>query len=56
MTAETGCWIAYYADHSGATLFASEIQALRFAIETGMSVKFVEFGADIWETSFAVPS
>jgi hypothetical protein len=34
-------WIAYYADRSAAAVFATEIEALRFALRNTMSVKLV---------------
>lgn len=42
-----GVWVAYYSDWSGAAIFASEIEALRHAVNMSMSVKFVEWGSDI---------
>jgi len=42
-----GAWVAYNADDSGTTLFATEIDALRYAVSFGMQVKFVEYGSNI---------
>jgi len=42
----SGVWLAYHSDWSGWVVFASEIKALRHAVENSMQVKFLEFGAD----------
>ena len=42
-----GVWVAYNADDSGITPFATEIDALRYAVNLGMAVKFVEYGSNI---------
>ncbi len=44
---ERGVWAAYYSDMSGVRIFATEIEALRHAVENTMSVKFWEFGTDL---------
>lgn len=42
-------WFAYYYDHSGAAVFETEIEALRYALANGMQVKRVPFGVDLWD-------
>lgn len=42
----TGAWLAYYADQSGMAIFASEVEALRYAVEHSMQVTFWQFGTD----------
>lgn len=32
------CWVARYADYSGIWVFASEVEALRYAVGAGMTV------------------
>ena len=44
----SGVWVAFYSDHSGARLFASEIDALRHAVGTSMDVRYVDFGEDVF--------
>ncbi|QDM56419.1 hypothetical protein PP515_gp72 [Gordonia phage Sidious] len=44
----TGAWIAYYSDQSGATVFATEIEALRHAVGTSMLVHHVPWGGDVF--------
>ena len=41
-----GVWVASYGDRSGYALFATEIDALRHAVDKGMRVEFVEFGSE----------
>jgi hypothetical protein len=43
-----GAWVAYYSDRSGAYVFASEIEALRKAVESSMQVRFVKWGEDLF--------
>lgn len=43
-----GVWLAYYSDRSGAAIFATEIEALRHAVEWSMAVRFVLFGQDVF--------
>lgn len=46
-----GCWVAAHQDRSGVYVFDSEIEALRYANNYGgMSVQFVKFGNEIFET------
>jgi hypothetical protein len=49
MTDDTkaGAWVTYYADWSGIAIFATELEALRYAVGRTMEVKFVEFGGEI---------
>ena len=46
MSADAGAWVAYYTDWSGLRLFASEVDALRYAVDHGMAVLFVAWGED----------
>jgi hypothetical protein len=41
-----GVWVAAYDDGSSVYIFATELQAYRFANDTSMVVSFWEFGAD----------
>lgn len=40
----TGAWLAYYVDRSGMAIFGSEVEALRYAVEESMQVRFWPFG------------
>jgi hypothetical protein len=40
----SGVWLAYYTDWSGLAVFATEIEALRYAVDHTMSVAFREWG------------
>ncbi len=40
-----GCWLAYYHDWSAMAVFDQEIDALRYALDKTMAVRFVEWGA-----------
>jgi len=42
-----GAWITYYPDYSGMALFCDELNALRYAMEHSMQVKFVRHGEEI---------
>lgn len=45
-----GVWVAYWSDHSGApVIFRFEVEALRYALERHMQVKFAPFGDDEWD-------
>ncbi|MGV8874834.1 MAG: hypothetical protein ACOH2Q_20055 [Rhodococcus sp. (in: high G+C Gram-positive bacteria)] len=46
---QTGVWVAYYEDRSGAVPFATEIEALRHAVGTSMMVRLVPFGEGVFE-------
>lgn len=46
MSAADGVWLAYYPDQSGWRIFKSEIAALRFAVDTSMSITFLHYGED----------
>jgi hypothetical protein len=39
-----GCWVAYYHDRSAVSVFGSEIEALRHAVERQMTVRFQPWG------------
>jgi hypothetical protein len=39
-----GSWVAYYSDWSSLSIFHSEIDALRFAVDKSMDVIFVPDG------------
>lgn len=41
---DNGVWLAYYSDWSGISMFASEVEALRHAVDNSMSVGFCRFG------------
>jgi hypothetical protein len=41
-----GVWVAMYSDRSSFVPFATELDALRFAVGNGMSVVFCHFGTD----------
>ena len=41
-----GVWLAYYSDWSGFWVFATEIEALRHAVESQCNTVFLPFGAD----------
>lgn len=44
-----GVWMAYWSDNSGAPVpFATELDALRYAIDRMMHVRFAPFGDDDW--------
>lgn len=45
-----GVWIAYHSDGSGFVVFASEVEALRYALPYAMQVKFALFGDPDWKT------
>lgn len=45
-----GVWVAYYADGSGFVMFATEVEALRHAVDNGMMVRFARFGDEDWQT------
>lgn len=49
--AADGCWAAYYSDRSGVAIFATEIEALRYAVTNSMQVCFWEFGQDLVEAT-----
>lgn len=42
-----GVWVAYYLDKSACVPFATELDALRFAVDRSMSVRFVRFGETV---------
>lgn len=42
-----GAWVALYSDYSGISIFATEIDALRHAVDKTMTVRFVPWGGDI---------
>ena len=43
-----GVWVAYYSDHSGMSVFPTEIEALRHARERNMdAVEFQPWG-EVW--------
>jgi hypothetical protein len=44
-----GVWLAYYNDWSGMAVFATEVEALRYAVQKGMAVAFAKFGVDLKE-------
>lgn len=44
MSLVIGVWIAYYSDRSAVAVFATEIDALRHAVERRMEVRFQEWG------------
>ena len=44
----TGCWVAYYSDRSGAAVFPSEIEALRYAAKSWAEVAFRKWGSDVY--------
>jgi hypothetical protein len=44
-----GVWLAYYSDWSGMAVFATEIEALRYAVEKSMIVSPVVYGVDLKE-------
>lgn len=39
-----GFWLAYYSDYSGFAVFATEIEALRYAVDRSMQVEFKNWG------------
>lgn len=41
------CWVAYYNDYSGITVFSTEIEALRHAVNHGMAVTSLKSGEDL---------
>ena len=45
-----GAWIAYHPDGSGWVIFATELEALRYALPYSMQVKFARFGDPDWKT------
>lgn len=45
----SGVWVALYQDASHVAVFATEIEALRHAIDKQMTVKFVPYGEDIFK-------
>lgn len=49
MPRPTGVWVAYHADWSAVVLFATEVKALRYAVENSMQVKFMEYGVPLRE-------
>lgn len=44
-----GCWATYYPDRSGMAIFASEVDALRYAVGNSMQVFFWAYGLDLSE-------
>ena len=44
----TGVWIVMYLDASSVVTFGTEIEALRYAVDKQMFVKFVPYGEDIF--------
>lgn len=42
-----GAWIAYYSDGSSFAVFATEIEAYRYALPVSMSVTFLPYGVRI---------
>lgn len=42
-----GAWVAYYLDMRAVAVFATEVDALRYAQSNSMEVKFVEYGERI---------
>jgi hypothetical protein len=44
-----GVWLAFYRDWSGLAVFATEVEALRYAVGKGMAVAFAKFGEDLRE-------
>lgn len=42
-------WVAYYDDHSDVVPCATEIDALRIAVDRGMKVVRVPIGVSVWE-------
>lgn len=44
----SGVWVAYYSDRSGAAVFPTEVEALRYAVEVSAAVQFVEWGEDVF--------
>ena len=47
-SSSTTPWLAYHYDRSGAVLFATEVEALRYAVENHMHVKQVVWGEDVF--------
>lgn len=45
----THVWVALYSDKSGAAVFSSELECLRYALANAMQVKRVLLGEDIFE-------
>ena len=41
-----GVWVAYFRDRSSIVPFWKEIDALRYAVEYGMNVRWAQFGED----------
>lgn len=46
-----GVWVAYFTDRSAVVPFASELEALRFAVTRSMDVAFVPYGTYIADES-----
>lgn len=45
-----GCWVVFYSDRSGASVFETELDALRVAANlTSVGVKFVLYGEEIFK-------
>lgn len=42
-----GAWVALHSDYSGISIFATEIEALRHAVDKSMTVRFVPWGGEI---------
>jgi len=42
-----GVWVAYYSDRSELAIYATEIDALRRAVDSSMAVAFWEFATDL---------
>ena len=40
----SGVWVAYFHDRSAVVMFGTEIDALRYALDQHMNVKFMQFG------------
>lgn len=44
-----GVWVAYRDDWSALMLYRQELDALRFAVKSGMQVGYAPFGEDLFE-------
>ena len=47
-SAVDGVWVTYYSDRSAVVVFATELEALRHAVELSMQVEFRQFGVDLF--------
>lgn len=45
---EVGVWVVYYSDRSGAWVFATEVEALRVAVDKSASCQHVRFGCEVF--------